>query len=60
MQAYPGGNTKRGKWVSLESIYIIDISIYLDLPREEQIDTDVQIVDIYRESGRPSSPSSLG
>ena len=26
-------------------IYIIDISIYLDLPREEQIDTDVQIVD---------------
>ena len=26
-------------YLSLESMYIIDISIYLDLPREEQIDT---------------------
>ena len=33
--------TKNG----LKSIYIIDISIYLDLPQEEQTETDVHIVD---------------
>ena len=38
---------EKNQYLSLDSIYIyiIDISIYLDLPQEEQTDTDVQIVD---------------
>ena len=37
----------KNQYISLGSIYIIDISIYLDLPREEQTDrcTDCQLKD---------------